>query len=154
MKTDLTLKMEKLLFRQTTAGFGVYGCLEVEIGDRNTLHKDGEREFVDYMTLDSKRTIRCYEIKSSHRDFISNSKVTFAGHYNYYVMPEELYELEKDDIPPYVGVMILPGGEGKQKLKSVVSAKRVPLEEEEVNELIRCFAMSAARYAKRWNLRT
>lgn len=56
------------------------------------------------MTYDTKGIWRCYEIKVSKSDFYSKSKKTFIGHYNYFVMPEELYEEVKNDIPNHVGV--------------------------------------------------
>lgn len=73
---------------------GVWGCFEVTIG----------KERVDYMTLDTKGVWRCYEVKVSKADFHSRCAKTFVGHYNYYVMPKELYEAVKDEIPDGIGV--------------------------------------------------
>jgi hypothetical protein len=78
---------------------GVFGCFEVTIGWFG-------KERVDYLTYDTKGIWRCYEIKVSKSDFYSKSKHTFIGHYNYYVMPEELYEQVKDKIPNHIGVYI------------------------------------------------
>lgn len=64
----------------------------------------GGNERVDYVTYDTKGIWRFYEIKVSKSDFHSKAKKTFSGHYNYYVMPHELYEEVKDEIPKHIGV--------------------------------------------------
>lgn len=46
----------------------------------------------------------CYEIKSSVEDFRSKNGHNFIGDFNYYVMPEDVYEAVKDKIPYFVGV--------------------------------------------------
>ena len=76
---------------------GVFGCFEVTIGWFG-------KERVDYLTYDTKGIWRCYEIKVSKADFYSNAHNTFLGHYNYYVMPPELYAQLKDEIPSHIGV--------------------------------------------------
>lgn len=48
----------------------------------------------------------CYEIKSSVEDFKSKNGHNFLGDYNYYVMPQDIYDKVKDFIPFYVGVLI------------------------------------------------
>ncbi len=48
----------------------------------------------------------CYEIKSSVEDFHSKNGHNMIGDYNYYVMPAEVYEAVKDEIPWSVGVLI------------------------------------------------
>lgn len=97
-KTDKTIELEKLIHKATNKQ-GVFCCFEVTIGWY------GE-ERVDYMTYDTNGIFRCYEIKVSKPDFYSKAHKTFAGHYNYYVMPMELYEQVKDEIPANVGVYI------------------------------------------------
>ena len=69
----------------------------------------------------------CYEIKSSVEDFHSKNGHNFIGDYNYYVMPEEIYEKTKKEIPYFVGVFIPDGKHHKGDwyyLKSVKKAKR------------------------------
>lgn len=78
---------------------GTFGCFEVTIG------WDG-RERVDYITYDTKGIWRCYEIKVSKADFYSKAKLSFVGHFNYYVLTSELYEQVKDDIPSHIGVYV------------------------------------------------
>ena len=48
----------------------------------------------------------CYEVKSSVEDFHSKNGHNFLGDYNYYVMPEEVYEQIKKEIPYQVGVYV------------------------------------------------
>lgn len=67
----------------------------------------------------------CYEIKSSVEDFHSKNGHNFIGDFNYYVMPLEVYEKVKDEIPYRVGVYVpcvdkLQG----EYLKSVKKGKR------------------------------
>ena len=95
-KTEETLKLEKAIYN-LTAKQGVFGCYEVTIGWFG-------KERVDYMTYDTNGIFRCYEIKVSKSDFYSKAKHTFLGHYNYFVMPTELYEEVKQDIPSHIGV--------------------------------------------------
>lgn len=58
------------------------------------------------MTYDTKGIFRCYEIKVSKSDFHSNAKLSFVGHYNYYVLTRKLYEEVKDEIPDWVGIYV------------------------------------------------
>ncbi|MBC9788604.1 hypothetical protein [Carnobacterium maltaromaticum] len=106
-KTELTKKAEKLLYSHTDK-LGTFGCFEVTIGFNGEYRGGIER--VDYMTYSTKGEFRCYEIKVTEADFNSAAKVSFLGHYNYYVMPKELYEKlkgkEKQKIPWGIGVII------------------------------------------------
>lgn len=97
-KTELTKRLEKDIWRATHKQ-GVFGCFEVTIGWFGN-------ERVDYITYDTKGIWRCYEIKISKSDFHSKAKKTFIGHFNYYVMTEELYETVKAEIPNNIGVYI------------------------------------------------
>jgi len=56
------------------------------------------------MTYDCKGVWRCYEVKVSKADFHSKAHNTFVGHFNYYVMTQELCEQVKDEIPAGIGV--------------------------------------------------
>lgn len=64
------------------------------------------KERVDLLTYDTKGIWRFYELKVTKSDFYSKCKHTFLGHYNYFVMPKELYEQVKQDIPNHVGCYI------------------------------------------------
>ena len=101
-KNETTQKLE-LAIRRATSKIGVFRCMEVTIGFSN----DNKYGRVDYLTVDTKNLVRCYEIKSSISDFRSKAKWTFVGHYNYFVLPSrELYEEIKDEIPKHVGVYV------------------------------------------------
>lgn len=93
-KTDLTLKMERMIWAMTHERFTGYGCFEVDLGN----------EIVDYMTMDSKGIARCYEIKVSKSDFRGKAALSFVGHYNYFVLPDELYQQVHGEIPAHIGV--------------------------------------------------
>ena len=73
----------------------------------------------------------CYEVKSSVEDFRSKNGHNFIGDYNYYVMPEEVYEVVKKKIPWNVGVFVPDGwhhNDNDEKdycyLRSVSNARR------------------------------
>lgn len=96
-KTELTVTLEKEIQKTTFKNMGVFGCLEVTIG------WFGNRR-VDFMTMDSKEIFRCYELKISKSDFHSKNGHNFVGHFNYYVMPIELYDEVKEKIHKEIGV--------------------------------------------------
>ena len=84
MKTELTKKIEYLIFKDTNQ-LGVSGCREVKIGTHKTKSfLTGEQEFVDYMTITSDGEIDCYEIKSSMDDLKSSARLSFLGHRNFF----------------------------------------------------------------------
>ena len=91
MKTNLTKKIEYLIFKDTNK-LGVSGCREVKIGTHKTKSfLTGEQEFVDYMTITSDGEISCYEIKSSATDLKSTARLSFLGHKNFLILPYTLY---------------------------------------------------------------
>lgn len=96
-KSEITKQLEDSIRRATTK-MGTFGCLEV------TVNYNNRDERIDYLTYETKGIWRCYEIKSSLSDFNSNAAHTFIGHFNYYVMTNELYEQAKDKIPSHIGV--------------------------------------------------
>lgn len=116
-KTKETIELERSIWSQTRK-LGVFGCFEVTIGFNG-------RERVDYMTYDTKGIFRCYEVKVSKSDFHSKCKNSFVGHFNYYVMPKELYEQVKDEIPNYVGVYIDGGCIKKPKRQKLIVKSNV-----------------------------
>lgn len=97
-KSEATIQLERDIY-SATKKMGVFGCYEVTIGWYGS-------ERVDYITYDTKGIWRCYEIKVSLSDFRSKAKLSFHGHYNYYVLTEELYEKVKDEIPKHIGVYV------------------------------------------------
>ena len=99
---------------------------------------------------------RCYEVKVSKGDFKSTAKVSFVGHYNYYVLPMEIYERFAKDIPPHIGVMVyMPYEENvtsdrleKGTLSIVKKAKKQKLEVDE-GQLLNAFMHSLFREVKK-----
>lgn len=89
----------------------------------------------------------CYEVKSSIEDFYSKNGHNFIGDYNYYVMPEEVYESVKNEIPYNVGVFV-PGSDAKwEPLKSAKKAKRKD-RDRPVSEMLLMMFRSFARDAR------
>lgn len=112
-KTKLTKELERKIFYESKADkLGVYGAFEVAIG------KGYGKEYVDFMTMTSSGEFSCYEIKVSKSDFHSKNKLSFYGDRNYFVIPQELYEEIKDEIPFQVGVYVYQKGELRLVKKS------------------------------------
>jgi len=83
----------------------IYGCEEAAIGFYNNGFGN---EIVDFITMDGKGIIRCYEIKVTLQDLKSKAKKSWYGHYNYLVVSEDLYSKSdqwQDSIPNHVGIM-------------------------------------------------
>lgn len=97
-KTKDTKRLETAIWKATKKQ-GLFGCFEVTIGWFG-------KERVDYITYDTKGIWRCYEIKVSKSDFHSKAKKTFVGHYNYFVLTNELYGEVRDDIPNHIGAYV------------------------------------------------
>jgi len=97
-KTETTLKLEELLANNFNRrnDFYVFEC---------TIGWNGE-EIVDCIMYNCQREVVCYEIKQSKSDFHSKAKLTFIGNRNYYVMPYDLYQKVKDEIPSEIGVYV------------------------------------------------
>ncbi|MDA2113132.1 hypothetical protein PDN20_28285 [Bacillus cereus] len=137
-KTGVTTEMEQQIYAATKKQ-GVFGCFEVTIGWFG-------KERVDYLTLDTKGIWRCYEVKVSVSDFRSKASKTFCGHYNYYVMPRELYEKVKGEIPIHIGVYI--GGRLEKRAKK----QELAVEEEILKaSLIRSLSREADKLIKSAN---
>ena len=84
----------------------LYGCEEVTIGFPNNGYGN---EIVDFMLMDSKGILRCYEIKVSVSDLSSRAKKSWYGNYNYLVTTEVLYQKISDwtiYIPGHVGIIV------------------------------------------------
>lgn len=92
----------------------------------------------------------CYEIKSSVEDFKSKNGHNFIGDYNYYVMPEEVYEAVRDLIPYGVGVFV-PAEKNRRgdwyDLKNMRRARRKD-RDKSLSEMLLMMFRSAARDRK------
>lgn len=113
-KLSETTEIELLALRDLWKQ-GVFVCPEVTVGWFG-------KERVDIMSIDTNQTVKCYEIKITKPDFYSKANNSFVGHYNYYIMPMELYEKVKADIPDHVGVLI--PAKGYHNLCSEKKAKK------------------------------
>jgi len=141
LKTQLTRKLEKEIFYETAADrLGVYGAFEVSLG------KGYGNEYVDFMTMTSSGEFRCYEIKVSKSDFHSKNKLSFYGDRNYFVMPQELYEAVKDEIPFQIGVYVYKNG--KLQLVKKSSHKSIALWERYM--LTHCMVRSLSRLTTKY----
>lgn len=98
MKTERTKKLEELLAKhfKDRNEFYVFECTIGWYGN----------EIVDCIMYNCNRETYCYEIKQSKQDFHSKNKLTFIGNKNYFVMPYELYEEVKNEIPSEIGVYV------------------------------------------------
>ena len=93
----------------------------------------------------------CYEVKSSAEDFHSKNGHNFLGDYNYYIMPEEVYEQVKKEIPHQVGVYVPDGMNYRGEwydLKAIKKAKRKD-RSRPVSEMLLMMFRSAARDRKK-----
>lgn len=121
----------------------VFVCPEVTVGWFG-------KERADIMSIDIYQTVRCYEIKVTKSDFYSKANNSFVGHFNYYIMPMELYEKVQSDVPDHVGVMIPEPG--YRNLCSVKKAKKQELKAElDVLKMsiLRSLARDAHKHYKR-----
>lgn len=125
-----TKQLEQAIY-WTLAKLGTYLCFEVMIPKdlpTEITHKDGNtyvyhkqtRERVDLLTYEKKGGVwRFYELKISVADFRSKCYNSFHGHYNYYVMPQEVYAKVKDEIHRGIGVYVLSGSHCTCERKSM-----------------------------------
>lgn len=100
MKTTLTQEIEKALY---------YYCIELGaiVVEEVTMPED--QGIVDTLACFFKPEFtewRCYELKVTKADFYSKAKLSFIGHYNYFVLTEALYEKVKEDLPNDIGVLV------------------------------------------------
>jgi len=106
-----TKEIEHVAYKHLSK-IGWYGCFEVAI-PRAIIDKY-HRERVDLLTYETSGIFRAYEIKRNKADFYSGHTWSWIGHYNYFIMPKELYDKVKDDIPDGIGVWCIYE-DGKRK---------------------------------------
>lgn len=168
MKTQITKDLEQSALN-TFKKLGTFLCFEVGINikqeafpiwyERALKHKKQLKidppkkvnrevtEIVDLLSWEKSRNIwKCYEIKSSMQDFNSGHHITFVGHYNYYIMPKDLYEKVKNEIPDYVGVYIQQG-------RWLVNIKRAKKQELLVEENLLQYSLIKSLYRNVENMR-
>lgn len=95
MKSDKTYQLEETIALATWKP-GQIGCPEVGLG---------EEGIVDYITMEmtGERIVRCYELKITREDFLSDAKKSFIGDYNYYVIPTSLWNAVRSHMEPGIG---------------------------------------------------
>lgn len=99
-----TKQLEHIAYKHLTK-MGTYLCFEVMMPNGCGLGY-GNNERVDLLSYDTNGVWRFYELKVSKSDFHSKAKKTFLGNFNYYIMPNELYEQVKGAIPKGIGVYV------------------------------------------------
>lgn len=120
MKTKLTKDLENTLY-QYCYEQGSYVVEEVSIPD-----KKGIVDTLSYQQLsDGDIEWRCYELKVTKNDFHSKAKLSFVGNYNYFVLPQRLYEEVEKEIPSQIGVLIYRPFD-KKALEATTQAIRTP----------------------------
>ncbi|MBO0440776.1 hypothetical protein [Candidatus Enterococcus ikei] len=101
MKTSLTIQMEEVLY---------YYCREngdIVVEEVTMPETQGIVDTLSCrLTADNQFEWRCYELKVSKADFRSKAKLSFIGNYNYFVLPQALFEKVKEEIPSHIGVMV------------------------------------------------
>ncbi|MFD0897633.1 hypothetical protein [Loigolactobacillus binensis] len=101
MKTKQTLALEQTLYAYCREK-GFSAVEEVALPD--------DLGIVDTLALrndaDQQPEWRCYELKISKADFHSNARLSFVGHYNYFVLTAALYAQVAREIPAHIGVLV------------------------------------------------
>jgi hypothetical protein len=152
-KREETLLIEQTL-EQDTKERRIYGCEEITIGFYN---QGLGNEIVDFMTMDSKGIIKCYEIKVTLPDLKSHAKKSFYGHYNYLCLTMELYDKIHESLPDYIsndiGVLVLrEDSRGRHYLENRRKARKHDLDNNTLNMLkesmIRSIYFKMVKYKK------
>jgi len=101
LKTPLTIEMETSLYQYCIEQGGIV-VEEVTMPDDH-----GIVDTLSCLTkFDGTREWRCYELKVSKADFRSTAKLSFVGNYNYFVLPQTLFDEVKAEIPTGIGVLV------------------------------------------------
>ena len=153
-KTLTTVNLEKLLFRCEGKKMGKFSCFEVTFGKRDPWAK-GTSERVDFVTYENAGNVfRCYEIKVSKSDFMSEAKKSFLGDFNYFVMPRELWDKLNDEnnelLRAYLfsGVGVIVPSVRQDRLEVVRKPKRKNIALHEKFHMMESMMKSMSRYVK------
>lgn len=136
-----TKDIEKIAYKKLWHK-GWYGCFEVAIP--RAMQNKKRRERVDLMSYETGGIFRCYEIKRTKSDFYSKCAWSFIGNYNYFIMPKELYEKVKSDIPSGVGVYIVTG----IRMEIVVRPKYMELQCDKMDMMVALLQGLSREYKK------
>ena len=80
--------------------------LVFEVAIPRAIQNKYHRERLDLCEYDSDGTFRGYEIKRDLNDFRSGHAWSWICNYNYFIMPNGLYNKVKDEIPEGIGVWV------------------------------------------------
>lgn len=97
MKTIETLDMEKTLYAYCREQ-GDCAVEEVTLPENQGI--------VDTLSLSSDNQFTCFELKVTKTDFHSKAKLSFIGHYNYFVLPRHLLAEVQEEVPETVGILV------------------------------------------------
>lgn len=122
-KSEKTYELEEIITLAVARADRI-GCAEV------TLDDFGIVDFIS-MELNGNRTVRCYELKISKSDFLSEAKKTFIGEYNYYVIPTELWHEVKGHIEPGIGVWVIDK-HGNPSVRKKASRMECPMDKSRI----------------------
>lgn len=89
-----------------------------------------------------KADVYCYEIKSSVEDFKSKNGHNFIGDYNYYVMPDYVYDEIKKEIPLCIGVYTCDINSSNPRLIQIQKSRRKNREKSLMEILLMMFRSS------------
>lgn len=93
----------------------------------------------------------CYEVKSSAEDFHSKNGHNFLGDFNYYIMPEDVFEEIRNEIPYGVGVLVPAVKDRRGEWYSLEFVKKAKRKDRSrpVSEMLLMMFRSAARERKK-----
>lgn len=146
---ELSKRMETFLLPRKD--FVSYAAREVSF-DTDTNHKI-RVDYIRFRPLSpsvsgiEKGDFYCYEVKSSVQDFHSPNGHNFLGDYNYYVMPAEVYQEVKEEIPFSIGVLAPKDFSELHTLYAIKPAKRMDRKRSS-NEILFAMLRSALRDKK------
>ena len=124
---------------------GRYIILEmaVPISIQNRYHRDR----LDMCAYDTDGSFRGYEIKRNLQDFHSPASWSWICNFNYFVMPNDLYNKVKDEIPAGIGVWVVR--ENSKKMECVKRPGRRELlcpKEDMLHAMIQAFSREYKKY--------
>lgn len=126
---------------------GWYGVLECAVPKSYDPHYHRER--VDFVTYETTGIFRFYEIKITKSDFHSSAALTWLGQYNYYILPLDLYNQVKDEIPKEIGVWaVYELGNGRTYMDCVKKPKKQELKVNKEDMLFAIFQALSREYKK------
>lgn len=125
---------------------GWYGVFECAV-PRSYINKY-HRERVDLISYETTGIWRFYEIKVSKSDFYSSASLTFLGHYNYFIMPYELYEKVKKDISEGIGVWVIYEDKSMECIKKPKKQELKVKHEDMMFSLMQALSREYKKYRK------